>query len=117
MGLDRAPLVRRAAAFARTAGPVLCCAGTLLLAGCENLQIPQIGPALTDEQPLSNAVRDALGANPETMHQQIDVKTLDVDLVRLSGSVDTEATRQTAEAIAQAVPGVRSVVNTMFIRY
>ena len=92
------------------------CAGALALVGCGNVPLADIGPDLVDDAPLSLAVRAALDAAPETMHQRILVSQVSEDVVRLAGLVDTDATRQRAEQIAQRVPGVRSVANTLQVR-
>ena len=87
----------------------------LVLPGCETLEVPQFGPTLSDDDPLSQAVRDALAARPETTNQRIDVKTMNPGVVRLSGLVDQEIVRTFAAQIAERVPGVERVVNTLFI--
>ena len=75
-----------------------------------------IGPTLSDDTPLSRAVRDALDAAPETVNERISVKTLSAGVVRLSGNVDQEITRTFASQVAERVAGVERVVNTIFIR-
>ena len=100
----------------RRAALALLAAAPLAFAGCENVPLSDIGPALSDDAPLSEAVRDALASDPETLNQRIFVRAASADTVRLSGSVDTDATRQRAEQVAQRVPGVRSVINTLQIR-
>ena len=88
----------------------------LALSGCETLEVPQLGPTLSDDDPLSQAVLDALAAAPETTNERIHVKTLNPGVVRLSGNVDQDITRTFAAQIAERVSGVERVVNTLFIR-
>ena len=101
---------------ARRAALALLCVGALALAGCESVPLSDVGPALSDDEPLSRAVRAALDAAPETLNQPIDVRTLDAGVVRLSGNVGTDAVRVRAAQIAEGVAGVERVVNTLFVR-
>ena len=102
---------------ARRACLALLSVGVLaLVSGCETLEVPAIGPTLSDDAPLSQAVRDALDAAPETTNERISVKTLNAGVVRLSGNVDQDITRTFAAQTAERVPGVQRVVNTIFIR-
>ncbi len=96
------------------AGGLAACLVAAALAGCEGFDPGSIGPALSDDAPLSVAVREALNSRPETMNQLIHVKTLEPGVVRLSGTVDTDIARQFAQNIAIDVPGVTNVVNTIF---
>ena len=108
----------------RRAGIARACVAALVLlgaagslGGCETVPLSDIGPALSDEHPLSVKVLATLDAAPETMHQNISVKTVGPGTVRLSGTVDTETTRTFAAQNAERVPGVENVINTLFIRY
>jgi len=87
-----------------------------LAGGCETGSLSSLGPALTDQSPLSNEVRIALQDAPETANLGILVKTLDSGRIRLSGSVPNDATRNRAEQVAASVPGVQGVVNTLQLR-
>ena len=87
-----------------------------LAGGCENVSLGDLTPPLEDESPLAREVLAALDANPVLAGLFLKVKSLDGDTVRLSGSVDTDMQRNAAERTAVAVPGVRSVVNTLFVR-
>lgn len=72
--------------------------------------------ALEDDAPLSLAVAEALNRDPEVNHFSIRVKSIDADTVRLSGFVDNDGQRGQAERVALAVDGVKTVVNTLFLR-
>ena len=113
-----APATRspRAPGVAAMAFAALSLGVAALLVGCENVSVGDIGPSLEDEAPLTQAVRAALDARPELGGLFIKVKSLDGDTVRLSGRVDTDAQRTTAEQVAASVDGVRSVINTLFVR-
>ena len=107
---DRSPPMpsRRAALLALS----LPC---LLLAGCENVSLGELTPTLEDDSPLANAVRAKLDATSDLGGSIIRVKSLDGDTIRLSGTVQSDRVKQPAERAASSVPGVRSVVNTLFI--
>jgi len=87
-----------------------------LVGGCENPRIKGFTSDLQDDSPLARDVGAALDERPELALASIGVKSLDDGAVRLSGRVDDEAQRHTAERTAAAVPGVRSVLNTLFVR-
>jgi len=87
----------------------------LLLAGCENVALGELTPALEDDSPLANAVRAKLDAAPDLRGSIIRVKALDGDTIRLSGTVQNDRAKQSAERTAASVPGVRSVVNSLFL--
>ena len=101
---------------ARRRAVTLAILAPLLVGGCENVRLDELLPAREDDAPLSREVGAALDANPEVGRFSIAVKSLDEDTVRLSGRVDTAAQKATAERVAAQVPGVRSVVNTLFLR-
>lgn len=75
----------------------------------------QFGGALDDAELLSLNVKQALKKNAQTMHAGIQVSTKN-DTVKLSGYVDNDAVAAEAERIAYQVPGVRFVVNALYIR-
>lgn len=102
--------------FLRRAAPALVLALGVMSGGCETGTLSSLGPALTDQSPLSNDVRIALQEAPETANLGILVKTLDSGRVRLSGSVPNDGVRNRAEQVAAAVPGVLGVVNTLQLR-
>ena len=90
----------------------------LALAGCENPRLGGLGdltPPLEDDAPISRDVLAALAERPEIARFPITVKSLGEGTVRLSGRVDNDSQRHTAERTAAAVPGVRSVVNTIYL--
>ena len=108
---ERSPraLARRGAALA------LLLPG-LLLSGCENVSLGELTPALEDDSPLADAVRAKLDVTPQLAGHVIRVKSLDGETIRLSGIVQSDAQRSTAGRVAADVPGVRSVVNSLFLR-
>jgi len=86
------------------------------LAGCQTGSLSEAFVPLSDASPLSNDVRAALRASPETMHSNILVKSVGEGRVRLSGALNSESLVNTAEQIARQVPGVTGVINTLQIR-
>jgi len=70
---------------------------------------------MEDTMSLSLRVKQALKNNPQTMHARILVTTKD-DTVKLSGYVDNDAAVAEAERLTNQVPGVRFVVNALYIR-
>ena len=91
-------------------------AALLLIGACENPQLRAVTPPLQDDSPLARQVGEALDERPELTRFSISVKSLDGGTVRLSGRVDNDAQRHTAERVAVGVPGVRSVINTIYVR-
>jgi len=87
----------------------------LFAGACESVSLEGITPSLSDDSPLANAVIEALSANPELARFSLKARSLDAGTVRLSGLVDTDRQRVAAEQAALEVPGVRSVVNTIFL--
>ena len=71
---------------------------------------------VNDDAELSLKVKSALRDAPQTAALNIDVTTLSEDTVRLSGFVSNDATIYEAERIANRVPGIRLVVNTLVAR-
>ncbi len=71
---------------------------------------------VSDDAELSLRVKQALRDSPQTAVLNIDVSTISEDSVRLSGFVSNDATIYEAERIANGVPGVRIVVNTLIAR-
>lgn len=88
----------------------------LALSACEQVDESSIGPILEDDNALSTQVRQALATSAETARERIFVKTLDNNVIRLSGLVNADSVRHSAERIAANVDGVTSVVNTLNIR-
>ena len=94
----------------------------LALAGCQGFDLSKLGnpgdagPIADDASPLSAQVQEALAATPATMHERIHVRALRAGRVRLVGSVSTDGTASEAVRIANAVPGVTNVVNTLNVR-
>ena len=95
-------------------GPAL--AAALFVGGCENPQLRDVTPSLEDDSALARDVGEALDERPELGRFSIAVKSLDEGTVRLSGRVDNEAQRHTAGEAASRVAGVRSVINTIYVR-
>lgn len=85
--------------------------------------VRRFGPARLRREPLEqaelmeleDAVIDALLGDEVLRERGIDVGALSLGIIELSGSVDTEAEADHAVAVANAVPGVRTVVNRMDI--
>ena len=71
---------------------------------------------VSDDAELSLKVRQALRDAPQTAVLNIDVSTISEDTVKLSGFVSNDATIYEAERIANKVPGVRLVVNSLIAR-
>lgn len=77
--------------------------------------------ALADNTPgksdagLTASVKSALISNKDTKASQINVETQQ-GVVQLSGFVDSEAAKRSAEATAQSVAGVAEVDNKLLIR-
>ena len=88
----------------------------LFAGGCENPELRSITPPLQDDSPLALAVGEALDERPEIARFSLSVKSLGDGTVRLSGRVDNAAQRHAAEQTAAAVDGVRSVINTIYLR-
>ena len=94
---------------------VLALALPPLLGGCETVSLEGVTPTLEDDAPLSREVGAALAERPELARFDLNVKSLDEDTIRLSGFVDNDSQRVAAEQAAYRVPGVKSVVNTIFL--
>ena len=66
---------------------------------------------------ITSEVRALLSEHPDLGPPNlIRVQTLD-RIVYLTGEVNTDLTRQTAEALVRQAPGVRRVVNSISIEY
>ena len=106
----------------RRLAPALFAAAALGLAGCQGFDLSKLpatgdmGPVADDGSPLSAQVREALSATPATMHERIHVRALQAGRVRLVGSVSSDGAASEAVRIADGVPGVTSVVNTLNVR-
>ena len=100
----------------------LALGAALALAGCANLDLSSLpgpgdnGPVADDASPLSAEVQKALAGTPATMHERIHVRAMQAGRVRLVGSVGSEAAKAEAMRVADAVPGVTNVVNTLNVR-
>jgi len=68
-----------------------------------------------DDTAITTKVKAAIFAMPGLKTLQINVYTVK-GVVKLSGSVDTAASRDTAIALAEAVDGVRAVENRLEIK-
>ena len=102
--------------------PALLVAAALGLAGCQGFDLSSLpaagdmGPVADDGSPLSAQVQEALASMPATMHERIHVRALQAGRVRLVGSVSSDSAASEAVRIADGVPGVTSVVNTLNVR-
>ncbi len=76
--------------------------------------LAEIHNDLLSDARLSSAVSMALARDPRTTEARIGVYPR-LGEIRLRGNVLNAATRQTAELVAAAVPGVKSVVNELII--
>jgi osmotically-inducible protein OsmY len=76
--------------------------------------IAEIHNDLISDSAISSAVSMALARDPRTTEARIGVYPR-LGEIHLRGNVATPATRQAAEQIAAAVPGVKSVVNELFV--
>ena len=94
----------------------LAVAAALLVGACESVPLADLTPALEDDSALASAVDAALRENPSLIGASILVKSVGEDKVRLSGRVDTESQRHEAVRTARRVAGVRSVIDTLFVR-
>ncbi len=72
---------------------------------------PVVG-SVTDDRTISEEVRSALAANPETESSRIEVTT-SAGVVQLAGFVDTDEQRVAAGSVASSVQGVRRVDNDL----
>ncbi len=67
-----------------------------------------------DDNRLTEKVKDQLKAEPVYKFSNVGVKTYD-GVVQLSGFVQNEDQKQRAEQVAQRVPGVAKVINSIAI--
>lgn len=92
----------------------------ILAGGCQSNGGPlidgDIGTVVDDNSALSVKVKNALRASPQTSNVNIRVTTVSGDSVKLSGFVSNDAVLYEAERVANKVPGVRFVVNSLVIR-
>lgn len=95
--------------------PLALCGSLLALTACENSAGISFGQNLEDDAALSVRVREAFAASPLTANQGILVSTRDNNFVRISGVVDTDSIRGSAEQIARRVEGVNGVINTLHV--
>jgi hyperosmotically inducible periplasmic protein len=77
-----------------------------------NTEAPVAVGAAIDDRTLSEEVRSALAANPETATPRIKVSTAG-GVVQLAGFVDSNEQRAAAGSIAGSVQGVRGVDNDL----
>ena len=91
----------------------------LVLSGCQSFGKPvftnDFGTKVDDQSDLSTKVKAALRASPRTAVNNIFVTKTGDDTVKLSGSVDSDATSYAAEQVAESVDGVRHVFNSLVI--
>lgn len=103
-------------------GALLLLGAALGLAGCQGLDLSKLpgpgdsGPVADDASPLSAQVQEALASAPATMHERIHIRSLQAGRVRLVGSVSSETVVSEAVRLADAVPGVTNVVDTLNVR-
>jgi osmotically-inducible protein OsmY len=70
---------------------------------------------MVDDHRITSAVRSELKAEPVYKFDEIDVKTFN-GTVQLSGFVNTEEQKRKAIELAQRVPGVAQVVNSIALK-
>ena len=106
--------------------PVLVCAVVVMVSSCANDGGPieignddhvvRFGGGLSDTKELTRQVSRRLKSNGQTINAGIKVSSPTEDTVKLSGSVNDDGIRQTAERMAYQVEGVRFVINDLNIR-
>lgn len=97
---------------------LLAAAGTVTLSACAGYQLPRPGGRVGgDGKPLSLAVLQEFGRNPETSNLAlIEVYSTEDDVIILKGPVPTDEKFYAVERIALQVEGVRRVDNGTFVR-
>lgn len=85
--------------------------GAMVAAGCATTRT--VGRQWDDEL-LTRRIENGLAFSDQTSAFDVDVKAYEGNVV-LVGEVDDETSKQTAEMIAQAVPGVRNVENRLVV--
>ena len=78
------------------------------------LAAPEMGSALTGDDAIMDEVNQALRNNQTTARSSIDVAAQGAT-VTLSGNVDNQDVKRTAEQVARGVPGVVDVTNELVI--
>jgi len=99
-----------ALAFGATAGMA---AGVAWVAWRRGLRRPAVLAAEARLSAMEDAVVDALRSDADLGNRGIEVAALTDGIIELSGAVDNEAEEDRAVAIAQRVPGVRTVLNRL----
>jgi hyperosmotically inducible periplasmic protein len=94
---------------------ILMTLGVLGLAACASTPTHQAPGEYFDDATITTKVKSALIANPVAEAHEIEVETFR-GVVQLSGFVDTTNERDTAQAVAQRVAGVKSVHNNIEVR-
>ena len=87
----------------------------LLLGACSTTSTTRTAGQTIDDATVTARVKAALIEDPTTKAYQIDVDTYR-QTVKLSGFVDTEASRERAGDIARRTDGVRSVDNDLTVK-
>lgn len=90
----------------------------LLLSGCMTTNTGSsnmFSPSYPSVMTLAQSVQDALMSNPDPVIARVHVET-NQNVVILSGYVKKIRQSDTAEQIAQKVPGVQTVQNNIIVR-
>ncbi|MFB9886013.1 BON domain-containing protein [Balneatrix alpica] len=93
----------------------LLSAGALVSTGCSVVREQQTVGSYIDDATLTTRVKARFAEDKTVSALAIKVETLE-GVVQLSGFAKTEAERQRARQLAQAVPGVKGVQNDILLR-
>lgn len=86
-----------------------------LLAACAASGTSRSTGTYIDDKTISAKVKTGLATNDDTSALDVDVQTYR-GVVQLSGFVDSEKSKETAEQVARGVPGVKGVENNLIVR-
>ena len=93
----------------------LALALAMLVPGCTSSPTRESSGEYIDDATITSRVKAAVLAEPGLSTLQIGVETYK-DVVQLSGFVDSGGAKTRAGAVAQAVPGVKSVRNNLVVK-
>ena len=96
-------------------GATLLGAAVLFTSACAPTQTSRGTGEVVDDTAITTRVKAALINDPDVKARQIEVETYR-GVVQLSGFVESTQVASRASAIAEKVPGVRSVKNDMRVR-
>lgn len=85
------------------------------LAGCAGTQTRDSTGEYVDDAAITTKIKSVMIADTAVSALHISVKTVK-GVVHLTGTADTKAEADKAEAIARGVPGVISVVNDIHVK-